>query len=102
MDRPCAKCGKGLYSADDCLRGFSSQFRGKDELAAANVAQEEDGDLNTEQANQPKADVSPKATKGLTSQGKSKVTQQKSESLRQNEEDAETDNEDETLSLFHE
>ena len=48
MDRPCAKCGKGLHSADDCLRGFSSQFRGKAELAAANVAQEEDGDLNTE------------------------------------------------------
>jgi hypothetical protein len=48
MDRPCAKCGKGLHSADDCLRGFSSQFRGKAEPAAANVAQEEDDDLNIE------------------------------------------------------
>jgi hypothetical protein len=50
-DRPCAKCGKGLHSADDCLRGFSSHFKGKAEPAAANVAQEEDeddGDLNTE------------------------------------------------------
>jgi hypothetical protein len=49
MDRPCAKCGKGLHSADDCLRGFSSQFRGKAEPAAANVAhEEEEDDLNTE------------------------------------------------------
>jgi hypothetical protein len=50
-DRPCAKCGKGLHSADDCLRGFSSQFRGKAEPIAANQAQEEneeEGDLNTE------------------------------------------------------
>ncbi len=47
MDRLCAKCGKGLHSADDCLRGFSSQFTGKAEPAATNVAQEEDGDLNT-------------------------------------------------------
>jgi len=48
-DRPCAKCGKGLHSADDCLRGFSSQFRGKAEPAAANVAhEEEEDDLNTE------------------------------------------------------
>ncbi len=50
-DRPCAKCGKGLHSADDGLRGFSSHFKGKAEPAAANVAQEEDeddGDLNTE------------------------------------------------------
>ncbi len=49
MDRPCAKCGKGLHSADDCLRGFSSQFRGKAEQAAANIAhEEEDGDLNSD------------------------------------------------------
>jgi hypothetical protein len=51
-DRPCTKCGKGLHSADDCLRGFSSHFKGKAEPIAANVAQEEDeeddGDLNTE------------------------------------------------------
>jgi hypothetical protein len=52
MDRPCAKCGKGLHSPDDCLRDFSSQFRGKAEAAAAaNVAQEEEeGDLNTKWA----------------------------------------------------
>jgi hypothetical protein len=49
MEGPCAKCGKGLHSAYDCLRGFLSQFRGKAEPAAANVAQEEEeGDLNTE------------------------------------------------------
>jgi hypothetical protein len=50
-DRPCVKCGKGLHSADDCLRGLSSHFKGKAEPAAANVAQEDDdddSDLNTE------------------------------------------------------
>ena len=49
-DRPCAKCGKGLHSADDCLRGFSSQFKGKPEpINNANAALEEsDDDLNQE------------------------------------------------------
>jgi len=42
MEGPCAKCGMGLHSAYDCLRGFSSQLRGKTEPAAANVAQEEE------------------------------------------------------------
>jgi hypothetical protein len=49
---------------------------------------------------QPKVDVSPRATKGLNLQGKSKVTQQKSESLKQNEKDTAMDAEDEKLSLF--
>ena len=26
VDRPCVKCGKGLHSADDCLRVFQRQF----------------------------------------------------------------------------
>jgi hypothetical protein len=50
-DRPCAKCGKGLHSADDYLRGFSSQFRGKAEPVTANQVQEEnkgEENLNTE------------------------------------------------------
>jgi len=50
-DRPCAKCGKGLHSADDCLRGCSSQFRGKAEPVTANQVQEEnkgEENLNTE------------------------------------------------------
>jgi hypothetical protein len=52
VDRPCVKCGKGLHSADDCLRGFSSQFKGKAEpINNANAALEEsDDDLNQESA----------------------------------------------------
>jgi hypothetical protein len=46
VDRSCAKCGKGLHSADDCLRGFSTQFKGKaDPVTNANVVQENE-DLN--------------------------------------------------------
>ena len=39
MDRPCVKCGKGLHSADDCLKVYQRQYVSQTPQPAAQANQ---------------------------------------------------------------
>ena len=40
MDKPCVKCGKGLHSADDCLRVYQKNYGAPQQPHGANAAHE--------------------------------------------------------------
>jgi hypothetical protein len=57
-DRACAKCGQGLYSADDCLKVYQKQYVAPPPPAPHQVNQSQDS-FNRKLGLQPKSVLSP-------------------------------------------
>ena len=46
VDRACAKCGKGLHAADDCIRVYQQRYQAAPQPAAGNANLVQDENLN--------------------------------------------------------